>query len=127
MLGKPHQDCIHTFLVNGFTLRNTKIHGCEHFGILAGSDQMTPSSPARRLVIENNFFWDSGIADIRPRGDLRSRDRAVRRVTVRNNCTENDLIGDATYHNAIWQNNVLQDGRELVVGHHLRRQREPVR
>jgi hypothetical protein len=112
--GTPHQDCIHTFFVDGFTLRNSRIHGCEHFGILVDSDQIDDNSAAGadNILIENNFFWDAGIADIRPRGDSCSGGciEKFNGLIVRHNSTELDLIGAADFHNALWQDNVSENG-----------------
>lgn len=110
--GTPHQDCIHTFFVDGFTLRNSKIHGCEHFGILADSDMIWDASAtgADNILIENNMFWDSGIADMRPRGSDFPGQEKFDGLVVRHNSTEGDLIGNSLFRNAYWQDNVSKTG-----------------
>ena len=52
--GVSHVDCIHSWGVNGLTIRNSLMYDCEHFDILFTLDSVV-GSPTN-VTIENNFL-----------------------------------------------------------------------
>jgi hypothetical protein len=113
--GTPHLDCIHVYTVSGFTIKNSKVHDCEHFAVLAGSNQTTAPD---NYLIENNMMWNSGITDFRFRGDTCSGScfEKFDGVVVRHNSfeTEGAALGTAAYTNAVWQDNLELDGHNCA-------------
>jgi hypothetical protein len=105
------------FTVSGFTIKNSKIHDCEHFAVLAGSNQ---SSAPDNYLIENNFMWNSGITDFRFRGDACSAScfEQFNGVVVRHNSfeTEDSAFGTASYSGAVWQDNLEVTGHNCFGG-----------
>jgi chitodextrinase len=86
--GVTHVDCLHSWGVNGLTIRNSRFYDCEHFDILFTTDSVL-GSPTN-VLIENNFFdcCRSGYYAVYL-GD--GGGDTWKNITVRNNSSDKDF------------------------------------